>query len=166
MFKKIFTILIIISSAFSFAQSEEVSESHATNDNVPFAVIEKVPVYPDCDFNTNLELKKCMSTKISEFVSMHFNLSKIEALNLPPNVYRVSVQFKIDKEGNVVGVRARAAHPEIEAEAVRVVSNLPQMEPGKQKGEAVGVLYSLPIVFKIEPPTQNEKKKKKRKRKN
>ena len=102
-----------------------------------------------------------MSTKISEFVNQNFDMKKIEALDLPPKVYRTSVQFKIDKEGKVVDVRARAPHPEIEKEAVRVVSNLPQMQPGKQRGIAVGVLYSLPIIFKVEPPTKDEKKKKK-----
>ncbi len=103
-----------------------------------------------------------MSAKIAEFVNKHFDIKKIESLNLPPKIYRVAVQFKIDKVGKVVGVRSRAPHPEIEKEAVRVVSNLPQMQAGKQRGEAAGVLYSLPIVFKIEPPKKERKKHKKK----
>ena len=165
MMKNIFLalVLVIISSTL-YAQEEtvtEVSESEMTTADVPYAVIENVPVYPGCEGNGNQELKKCMSTKISEFVNQNFDMKKIEALDLPPKVYRTSVQFKIDKEGKVVDVRARAPHPEIENEAVRVVSNLPQMQPGKQRGIAVGVLYSLPIIFKVEPPTKDEKKKKK-----
>ncbi|HNP67121.1 MAG TPA: energy transducer TonB [Aequorivita sp.] len=165
MMKNIFLalVLVIISSTL-YAQEEtvtEVSESEMTTADVPYAVIENVPVYPGCEGNGNQELKKCMSTKISEFVNQNFDMKKIEALDLPPKVYRTSVQFKIDKEGKVVDVRARAPHPEIEKEAVRVVSNLPQMQPGKQRGIAVGVLYSLPIIFKVEPPTKDEKKKKK-----
>ncbi|HBC03491.1 MAG TPA: hypothetical protein DC015_04680, partial [Aequorivita sp.] len=164
MMKNIFLalVLVIISSTL-YAQEEtvtEVSESEMTTADVPYAVIENVPVYPGCEGNGNQELKKCMSTKISEFVNQNFDMKKIEALDLPPKVYRTSVQFKIDKEGKVVDVRARAPHPEIEKEAVRVVSNLPQMQPGKQRGIAVGVLYSLPIIFKVEPPTKDEKKKK------
>lgn len=167
MLKKIFLplALVIISSTL-FAQKEtvtEVSESEMTTADVPYAVIENVPVYPGCVGNGNQELKQCMSTKISEFVSQNFDMKKIEALNLPPKVYRTAVQFKINKEGKVVDVRARAPHPQIENEVVRVVSNLPQMQPGKQRGEAVGVLYSLPIVFKVEPPAKDEKKRKKRK---
>ena len=165
MMKNIFLalVLVIISSTL-YAQEEtvtEVSESEMTTADVPYAVIENVPVYPGCEGNGNQELKKCMSTKISEFVNQNFDMKKIEALDLPPKVYRTSVQFKIDKEGKVVDVRAHAPHPEIEKEAVRVVSNLPQMQPGKQRGIAVGVLYSLPIIFKVEPPTKDEKKKKK-----
>jgi protein TonB len=169
MFKKLMFFAIFATTSLSFAQSEtvtEVSDSEMTEGDVPFAVIEKVPVYPNCEDNTNVELKKCMSTKISEFIGANFDMKKIEALDLPPNVYRVSVQFKIDKEGKVVNVRARALNPEIENEAVRVVSSLPQMIPGKQKGEPVGVLYSLPIMFKIEAPTKAEKRKRKRKRRN
>jgi protein TonB len=167
MFKKLMFFAIFATTSLSFSQSEtvtEVSDSEMTEGDVPFAVIEKVPIYPSCEDNTNVELKKCMSTKISEFIGANFDMKKIEALDLPPNVYRVAVQFKIDKEGNVVNVRARATHPEIENEAIRVVSDLPQMIPGKQKGEPVGVLYSLPIVFKVEAPTKPKKKKRKRKR--
>ncbi|HBR54019.1 MAG TPA: energy transducer TonB, partial [Flavobacteriaceae bacterium] len=46
-------------------------------------------------------------------------------------------------------VRARAAHPSLEEEAVRVVSALPAMLPGEQEGKKVGVIYALPIIFEI-----------------
>jgi protein TonB len=38
----------------------------------------------------------------------------------------------------------------LEKEAIKVVSSLPKMIPGKQRGKAVGVLYSLPILFQVE----------------
>lgn len=169
MLNKILIITAIITTSFSFAQEEtviEVTESEMENADVPFAVIENVPVYPGCNGNSNVELKKCMSDNIAAFVNKNFDMKKIDALNLPPKIYRSAVQFKIDKEGNVVDVRARADIPEIENEAVRVISNLPQMKPGKQRGKEVGVLYSLPIIFKVEPPKRVEKKKNKRKSKN
>lgn len=169
MLKKLLIFTAIIISFASFSQEGntiEVTESEMAKGDVPYAVIENVPVYPGCEGNGNLELKNCMSTKIAEFVNSNFNMKKIAGLDLPPKVYRVAVQFKIDKKGKVVDVRARAEHPEIEKEAVRVVDNLPQMKPGKQRGEAVGVLYSLPIIFKIEPAQTAEKKKNKRKSKN
>ncbi|SRX54210.1 energy transducer TonB [Aequorivita sp. CIP111184] len=160
----IFTAIIFSFSAFAQEGGvTEVSESEIAKEDIPYAVIENVPVYPGCEGNSNTELRDCMSTKISEFINSNFRMKKIEALNLPPNTYRTAVQFKIDKQGKVVGVRARAEYPEIEKEAVRVVSNLPQMKPGKQRGEAVGVLYSLPIIFKIEPPKKINVRKNKRK---
>ncbi|MCG2429502.1 energy transducer TonB [Aequorivita xiaoshiensis] len=84
-------------------------------------------------------------------------MKKMEALNLPPKIYRTAVQFKIDKYGNVVDVQASADRPEIQVEAERVVSNLPKMIPGEHRGKRVGVLYSLPIIFKIEPPKRPRK---------
>lgn len=165
MFKKLLIIVFIFNCSISFSQEEtitEVAESEMADGDIPFAIIEKVPVYPGCTQTTNVELKKCMSTKISEFINRHFDMKKIGSLNLPPNTYRTAIQFKIDKEGNVVDVRARAPHPEIENEAIRTISSLPQLEPGKQKGEPVGVLYSLPIVFKVEAPKETQKEMKKR----
>jgi len=117
-------------------------------DDVPFAIIEKVPVYPGCGGEDNVTLKKCMSEKIVAHVSGRFNKKVIKKLNLSPGSHRISVQFKIDKKGKVVNVRAKADYPELEEEAIRVVKSLPKMKPGKQKGKSVGVLYSLPILFK------------------
>lgn len=166
MLKKLLIFTAITISSVSFSQEGNITETtefEMAKGDLPFAVIENVPVYPGCEGNGNLELKNCMSTKIAEFVNSNFNMKKIAGLDLPPKVYRVAVQFKIDKKGKVVDVRARAEHPEIEKEAVRVVGNLPKMEPGKQKGEAVGVLYSLPIIFEIESAQTAEKKKRKSK---
>ena len=61
-----------------------------------------------------------------------------------------NVSGKIDSKGKIVGVQARAPHPRLQKEAERVVNMLPSMTPGKQRGKAVGVLYSLPIVFQVQ----------------
>ncbi|WOD44639.1 energy transducer TonB [Hwangdonia lutea] len=116
---------------------------------VPFAVIEHVPVYPGCEEGNNAEKKKCMSEKISNFVAENFNTKIADANNLSGR-QRINVIFKIDKEGHITGVRSRAAHPALEAEAIRVISALPKMKPGVQRGKAVTVPYSLPIIFEVE----------------
>ncbi len=90
-----------------------------------------------------------MSSKISEFINKKFNTDLASDLGLEGR-QRIAVQFKIDKTGRVIDVRARAPHPRLEKEAVDVVQSLPNMTPGKQRGKPVGVLYSLPIVFDIQ----------------
>ena len=90
-----------------------------------------------------------MSDKVMKFVQKKFNTDLANDLGLEGR-QRISVQFKIDKNGNVVNVRARAPHPRLEQEAIRVVKALPKMTPGRQRGKAVGVLYALPILFQVE----------------
>lgn len=127
---------------------EEVVEEEIAD--VPFAVIENVPIYPGCEGEKgNDAKKKCMSDKVSAFINKKFNTDLASDLGLSGR-QRISVQFKIDKSGKVIDVRARAPHPRLEKEAVRVVESLPDMTPGKQRGKPVGVLYSLPIVFDIQ----------------
>jgi len=126
----------------------ERKETGAGNGEVPFAVIEKVPTFPGCEGLANEEAKKCMSKKIQQFAAENFNTKLADDLNLKGK-QRIFVQFKIDKNGNVADVRARAPHPDLEAEAIRVVNKFPKMQPGEQDGKKVGVLYSLPILFEI-----------------
>lgn len=129
---------------------EEVEEAVEEIADVPFAVIENVPIYPGCEnMKNNAERKKCMSEKIDAFVKRKFNAELANDLGLTGRL-RISVQFKIDNKGNVVDVLARAPHPRLEAEAKKVISELPSMTPGKQRGKAVGVLYALPILFQVE----------------
>ena len=128
---------------------EKSAESGDNSNAVPFAVIEEVPVFEGCeDLSSNEERKECMSRQITRFVNMNFNTNLGEELNLK-GVNRVITQFRIDETGEVVDVKARASHPALQEEAIRVISGLPQMQPGKQDGENISVMYSLPIVFQV-----------------
>jgi hypothetical protein len=117
--------------------------------DVPFAVIDQVPIYPGCEgLAGNEEQKKCMSQKIQEHVQENFNTNMGKELGLTGQ-NRVIVQFKINRNGEIVDVKSRAPHPKLEEEAKRVINSLPQMTPGEQNGTAIGVMYSLPIVFQV-----------------
>lgn len=117
---------------------------------VPFFLIENVPVYPGCEgLASNEERKKCMSDKITAFVNKKFNNNLGSQLGLS-GINRINILFQIDTQGNIVGVQSRAPHPKLEQEAARVINALPKMKPGMQRGKAVPVSYSLPIVFKVQ----------------
>ena len=89
-----------------------------------------------------------MSDKIAKFVQRNFNTDLAGDLGLSGR-QRISVIFKIDRSGNISGVRARAPHPQLEDETIRVINLLPKMKPGMQLGKAVIVPYSLPIIFEV-----------------
>jgi len=128
---------------------EEIEVEEVVEDvEVPFAVIENVPEYPGCERGSNAEKRKCMSDKIAKFVQRKFDTDLAGDLGLSGR-QRISVIFKIDKSGNVTGVRSRAPHPRLEKEAARVIKMLPKMKPGRQRGKPVIVPYSLPITFQV-----------------
>jgi periplasmic protein TonB len=61
---------------------------------------------------------------------------------------RVFVRFVVTDRGSVDQVSiARGVDPNLDAEAIRVVRSLPKWKPGKQRGEAVNVWYTVPISF-------------------
>ena len=90
-----------------------------------------------------------MSEKIVKFVQRKFNTVLAGDLGLTGR-QKISVIFKIDKTGSVTGVRSRGPHPRLEEEAIRVISALPKMIPGRHQGEVVIVPYSLPIIFTVQ----------------
>ncbi|HJN53637.1 MAG TPA: energy transducer TonB [Flavobacteriaceae bacterium] len=128
---------------------EDIEVEEYEDVEVPFAIIENVPVFPGCDKGNNDQKRQCMSDKIAKFVQKKFNTELAGDLGLTGR-QRISVIFKIDRTGNVTGVRARAPHPRLEKEAQRVINLLPKMRPGRQRGKAVIVPYSLPIIFQVQ----------------
>lgn len=127
----------------------EVTEEEEVLEDVPFAIIEDVPVYPGCKGNKQ-QLRACLQEKITKHVNRKFNSDLASDLGLTPGVKKIFVMFKIDKHGNIADVMARAPHNRLRDEAIRVIKLLPKMTPGKQRGRPVGVKYSLPIAFKVE----------------
>ena len=122
------------------------TESQREYEDVPFAVVEEVPTFPGCESYGQKAKKECMSNLIAQFVNKNFNTDLGKELGLT-GINRIYVRFEIDRQGKVTDIGVRGPHPKLEEEAMRVISLLPQMTPGKQQGEPVGVLYSLPIVF-------------------
>jgi hypothetical protein len=116
---------------------------------VPFAVIDEMPIYPGCEDKTSREeLRKCTTEGISNFILNEFGKNLPKDLDLLPR-QKVPTMFKISKTGDITDIKARAKYPELEKEAIRVIKLLPKMTPGKHKGETVVVPYSLPIIYEL-----------------
>ncbi|HCE55348.1 MAG: energy transducer TonB [Lutibacter sp.] len=127
-----------------------VKEEEEVVEDVAFVVIENVPIYPGCKGN-NSELRACFSDQITKFVAEKFNVELASELGLTPgSIQKIFVVFKIDKNGYITDINARAPHKKLQEEAIRVINLLPKMTPGMQRGRPVGVKYGLPIVFKVE----------------
>ncbi len=139
---------VVIKDIPEIKEIKEVEIEEEVVEDVPFFVIEKVPVYPGCKGN-NDALKKCMQEKIKSYVAKNFNSDLAQDLGLTPGTKRIFVMFVIDKNGNITNVQSRAPHKSLQKEAERLVKSLPKMKPGEQRGRPVGVRYSLPIVFEI-----------------
>lgn len=131
-------------------QVVEIEEEEEVVEDVPFMIIEDVPVFPGCK-GSNKELRACFSDQISKFVLKKFNAELASDLGLTSgSIQRIFVLFTIDKNGDITDVKARAPHKRLQEEAVRVVGLLPKITPGKQRGRPVGVKYALPITFKVQ----------------
>ena len=127
----------------------EVEEVEEVIEDVSFMIIEDVPVFPGCKGNKE-ELKKCFSKKVQKHFSRKFDADLPNELGLSAGRKRVFIGFKIDKTGNIVNVNARAPHPKIKSEVIKVMKQLPRMKPGKQRGKPVGVKYSIPFTLIVE----------------
>ena len=121
---------------------EEVEEI-----DVPFAVIEDVPVYPGCENVEKDQLRTCFQDKINKHILKNFRYPEIaQEMGIQGRVY---VNFVISKEGNITNIKMRGPDKNLEKEAHRIISLLPNITPGKQRGKPVRTRMRLPIRFKL-----------------
>ena len=65
---------------------------------------------------------------------------------------RVICQFVVNKDGSIVDVEVvrSGGDPSLDKEAIRVIKSMPKWKPGKQRGKAVRVKYTVPVSFKLQ----------------
>ena len=99
-------------------------------------VVENMPEFPGGD----LGLMKYIQKNIKyPAIAKEYNITG-----------KVFIQFIVDKTGSVINVKVvRGVDKNLDAEAVRVIKSLPKYKPGKQRGKAVKVMFTVPINFML-----------------
>lgn len=63
---------------------------------------------------------------------------------------RVLVTFIVNKDGAIVEPEVvKSVHPQLDREALRVISTMPNWKPGSQRGKPVRVKYTVPVNFRL-----------------
>lgn len=111
--------------------------------------VQEVPVFPGCEFlTTNEERKDCFQSKVQQFISRKFDVDKFSE-KYSGQKKKISVQFTINTFGQIAELKAISQDKDLSEEAVRVISRLPQMTPGKNNNKPVEVVYTVPISLNI-----------------
>ena len=125
----------------------EVEEEELDID-VPFAVIEDVPIFPGCERVKKSDRRDCFQEKMNKHIRKNFRYPEIaQEMGIQGRVY---VNFIIAKDGKITNIRMRGPDKNLENEAQRIISRLPSMIPGKQRGRPVRVPFSIHITFRLQ----------------
>ena len=111
-------------------------EIEEESDEEVFMVVENMPEFPGGDAG------------FFKYIQNNVKYPPIaKEYNITGKVY---VSFIVDKSGSVTDVKiVRGVDKSLDAEAVRVVKSLPKYKPGKQRGKAVRVMFTIPINFTL-----------------
>lgn len=131
-----------------WSQNNNLNQTNK-DEKVIITITEEDPIFPGCEDVNPKERKNCFSQKISEHIKKNFNYPKEAKKNRITG--KVIASFIINKEGEIKSITTKG--PEngkiLEEEARRIISLLPKMKPGTQRGEPVNVRYSIPINFSL-----------------
>lgn len=102
-----------------------------------FVVVEEQPAFP----GGNAAMMKFLSDNIRYPVIAQEN--GIQG--------RVICNFVVERDGSITDVQVvRGVDPSLDREAIRVIQQMPRWTPGKQRGSAVRVRFTLPVVFRLQ----------------
>lgn len=102
-----------------------------------FQVVEQMPEFPGG------------MDKLMEYLSNNIKYPSIAQEN---NIQgRVVVEFVVNKDGSIVEPKVmRSVDTSLDNEAMRVIKSMPKWNPGKQRGKAVRVRYTVPVLFRLQ----------------
>ena len=104
---------------------------------VPFATVEVKPMFNGGE-----------AIEFSKWVNE--NLKYPQAAKDAGVQGRVVLQFTVYPDGSVRDTKVlRGVNPDLDAEALRVISSSPDWTPGYVKGEPVKVTYTFPVIFQL-----------------
>ena len=114
----------------------EVEEEEVEEQQI-FQVVEEMPEFPG-------GMGECM-----KFLGKNIKYPTISQENGVQG--RVIVQFVVNRDGSIVDpVVVRGVDPYLDKEALRVIATMPKWKPGKQRGKAVRVKYTVPVMFRLQ----------------
>ena len=126
--------------------SERIEKENIKSETVNFLKIDKAPTFPGCASGD----RDCFSKMVKKHISRSFDTDLPNNLGLSAGKKRVFIGFKVDVNGNVIDVQARAPHVKIKEEVIRVMNTLPKMLPGEQDGKTVAVNYNIPLSLYVD----------------
>ena len=112
--------------------------------NPVFEVVEIMPEFPDGGMSGLMQF-------LSKNIQYPINAQKNHTQG------RVTVQFVVNKDGSISEPKIiRGVDPDLDGEAIRVISLMPKWKPGMQKGQPVRVRYTVPVMFRLSDDGQKE----------
>lgn len=125
---------------------EEVGLQPEESDEVfNFAAVDKKPIFPGCESGkTEDERSNCFQENMFAHFSNKFRFPEVSRQAKSQGV--IVVNFIIEKDGTVSSAKVlRGVDDALDAEALRVINQLPVFEPAKHKGRAVRMSFNMPI---------------------
>ena len=135
------------------SEKKTLSEAQEQIIDVPFSTVEEVPVFPGCE--NAADKRACFQEKIKEHISKNFSYP--EEAQKQGIQGKVNLLFVITEEGGIADLKMRGPSEILENEASRIISLLPKMKPGKEKGKIVRVPFSIPITFRLQGTKKEDK---------
>ena len=126
-------------------QKEDVPQASTSQNGEVYIVVEQMPEYPG---------------GISELMKYIARNIKYPADALREKKQgRVIVQFTVGTDGYTSDFKViHSVSPSLDAEAIRVLANMPKWTPGMQRGKAVPVKYTVPVTFRLDKQDKAEAK--------
>lgn len=119
------------------AEAAEAVEEVVEEEEIPFILVQQKPAFEGGD-----------ASAFTKWVNSQIVYP--QAAQAAGTEGRVVLKFKVGKDGSVQNVKViKSVDPELDAEAVRVVSSSPAWTPGQQNGEPVAVSYTFPVIYKL-----------------
>lgn len=141
--KKLFLLMVAAVLSTGWAAAQNTAEQ--SEEEMVFLVVDEMPAFP----GGQEALFKYLTDNV-----IYPAIAKENGIQ-----GRVVCTFVVEKDGRITNVEVvrSGGDPSLDKEAVRVIKSMPKWKPGKQRGQAVRVKFTIPVKFSLPKEAQKDK---------
>ncbi|MEZ4957778.1 MAG: energy transducer TonB [Saprospiraceae bacterium] len=143
------SLLLIFLMALCFSCKKEKTDVAPCDVVEIFKVVEDMPAFPGCEgISSKAEKQACSDEKLTAFIEE--NLEYPVQASMAGLEGMVVISFIVETDGSILCAEiTRDIGMGCGEEALRVIKQMPNWEPGKQRGTPVRVQVNWPVYFEL-----------------
>jgi len=118
----------------------QLDNHNAFNGFFPLEEIHEVPVFPGCESSN--DKRECFKERLADHIEKNLKSNKNNKIK-----DKILVTFAISEFGHNEVIKIRGGNKDLQAEVIKVIKLLPQMQPGRWDGDNFSTFYTIPISF-------------------
>lgn len=118
--------------------------------SISMTMADRAPVFQGCEDENKKTLVYCTTEGLNHFITEYIDYRGLKQTGVPEGPHSFLVKFKINEGGGIDNIVVETPLEDVKKEVIKIVKQIPQMQPGMYKAQPAIVDYSVRLTVNVE----------------